>query len=174
MQKGLTIVYTGHGKGKTTAALGLAIRSRACDKKVLFLQFIKGPWRSSEIKILKKLGVEVQVFGLGFVGILGDEKPKQEHMEAAHQALVSARKAIQSNKYGLIILDEILIAQKIGLIPESDILKLIKNKPKKLNLVLTGRGAPSKIKSVADLVTEMKAIKHPYFGGIKARKGLDY
>jgi cob(I)alamin adenosyltransferase len=174
MQKGLTIVYTGQGKGKTTASLGLAIRSRARNNKVLFLQFIKGPWLSSEIKVLKKLGVIVKIFGQGFVGILGDKKPKQGHKKSAQKALDFVRRAFESNKFDLIVLDEILIAQKLGLISESDILKLIRTKPKKLNLVLTGRGATSKIKSAADLVTEMKAIKHPYFKGIKARKGLDY
>jgi cob(I)alamin adenosyltransferase len=174
MKKGFTIVYTGQGKGKTTASLGLIIRSIACHKKVLFLQFIKGPWPSSEIKVIKKLGVVVEIFGQGFVGILGDKKPKRIHIRAAEKALTFAQKAIKSNKFDLIVLDEILIAQKLGLISEPDVLKLIRTKPKNVNMVLTGRGASRKIINVVDLVTEMKPVKHPYFKGYLAQKGLDY
>jgi len=174
MKKDFTIVYTGSGKGKTTASLGLIMRMIAVNKKVLFLQFIKGPWFSSEIKVLKKLGVMVKIFGLGFVGILGDKKTKQEHKKAARKALDFSRKSLISNKFDLVVLDEILVAKKLGLISESDVLELIRTKPKNVNLVLTGQGASRKIKSAADVVTEMKAVKHPYFEGIKAQKGLDY
>lgn len=173
--RGLTIIYIGDGKGKTLAAVGLAIRAVGAGLKVLFLQFVKGGWISSEVKILKSLpGVEMKLLGKGFVGILGDKKPRQEHKAAAKKALIFAKKAISSGKYFLVILDEAISAVETKLIETADILKLIKEKPDKVHLCLTGHKRIKSLIDEADLVTEMKMIKHPYYSGILGQKGIDF
>ena len=173
---GLVIVYTGNGKGKTTAALGLAIRAVGYDHKVCMLQFIKGSWHYGEMDSSKKLepNFELIAVGKGFVGILDDNSPREEHEKYAAEAVRICREKIFSEKYDVIILDEVNYAITLGLIDVQEIIKIIKEKPSDLDLVLTGRDVKEEIVELADLVTEMKEIKHPFKSGIKAKKGIDF
>lgn len=170
MQRGLVIVHTGDGKGKTTAAIGLAVRAFGAGLKVLILQFIKGGRRSSELAALETLGIEVRQLGLGFT-TAGDIN---EHKAAAQKALETARAAIVSAAWDLIILDEINYAVKFGLLDAAEILQLIKIRPPQMHLVLTGRDAVQELIDAADLVTEMKLIKHPYQVGVAAQVGIEF
>ena len=175
-EKGLVIVYTGNGKGKTTAALGMALRAIGYDHKVCMLQFIKGSWHYGEMDSSKKLepNFELIAVGKGFVGILDDKSTREEHEKYAEEALRICREKIFSEKYNVIILDEINYAINLGLIDVHEIIKIIQEKPSNLDLVLTGRDAKEEIVGLADLVTEMKEIKHPFKSGIKAKKGIDF
>jgi len=173
---GLIIVNTGDGKGKTTAALGICVRAVGYDMKVAMIQFIKGSWHYGEIDGIKKLAPNVELFagGKGFVGIVDDNLPREEHEKAARSTLEHAEELMLSGKYDIIILDELNVAVSIGLLELKDILKLLDKKPEKLDIVITGRGAKDELIERADLVTEMKEIKHPYQKGILAQKGIDY
>ena len=173
---GLVIVYTGKGKGKTTAALGMALRAVGHDHKICMIQFIKGSWHYGEMTSSKLLEpqFELVAVGKGFVGILDDKSPREEHVKIAQEAMHISREKIQSKKYDIIILDEINYAVNLGLVEVNDVLDLIKIKPSTLHLVLTGNYASNEIINAADLVTEMKEIKHPFQVGIKAKKGIDY
>ena len=175
-EDGLVIVYTGNGKGKTTAALGLAIRAVGYEHKVCMLQFIKGSWHYGEMDSSKKLepNFELIAVGKGFVGILDDNSPREEHEKYAAEAVRICREKIFSEKYDVIILDEVNYAVNLGLIDVQEIIKIIKEKPSDLDLVLTGRDVKEEIIELADLVTEMKEIKHPFKSGIKAKKGIDF
>ncbi len=172
--KGLTIVYIGDGKGKTSAAAGLAARAAGTGFKVLYLQFVKGDWPSGERESLAKLGVEVKLMGRGFVGILGDRKPIEEHIKAAEKAKLEAIKLLKSKNYNLVVLDEALSAIESKLLTEKDILEIMGAKPEEVHLCMTGHKRFKKIIEKADLVTEMKMIKHPYYQGILAQRGIDY
>ena len=173
---GLVIVYTGKGKGKTTAALGMALRAVGHDHKICMIQFIKGSWHYGEMTSSKLLEpqFELVAVGKGFVGILDDKSPREEHVKIAREAVQISREKIQSKKYDIVILDEINYAVNLGLVEVNDVLDLIKIKPSTLHLVLTGNYASNEIINAADLVTEMKEIKHPFQVGIKAKKGIDY
>lgn len=176
--QGLLMVHTGDGKGKTTAALGLALRAFGQGLNVLILQFIKGRGDCGEmnaIKLLEKIPdaqgkIKIQQCGLGFI----DKKNFDEHKKFAQETLKLAEEKILSGEWDLIILDEINYAVKFGLISEDEVLALIKKRPPKIHLLLTGRNAPQKIIEVADLVTEMKLLKHPFQQGIKAQRGIEF
>ena len=174
--EGLVIVYTGGGKGKTTASLGMALRAVGYNHKICMIQFIKGSWHYGEIESSKRLEPEFEIIaaGKGFVGIIDDTSPKEEHVKVAKDAINICKEKIQSKKYDIIILDEVNYAINLGLIDVNDVINLIKIKPPKLNLVLTGNHAANEILELADLVTEMKEIKHPFQKGIKAKKGIDF
>lgn len=176
MNKGLVIVFTGDGKGKTTSALGVALRACGHNMKVAMLQFIKGSWHYGELDSAKKLSPNFDLIplGKGFVGIMDDRLPKEEHIKAAKEALAIAREKITSGDYKIVILDEINVAVRLNLIDVKDLLDLIVAKPKNLHLIITGRGADPKLIDAADLVTEMREIKHPYQKGITAQRGIDY
>ena len=173
---GLIIVYTGNGKGKTTAALGMALRAIGYNYKICMIQFIKGSWHYGEIDSLKRLEPEFELItaGKGFVGIIDDTSPREEHEKIAKEAISISKEKIQSGKYNIVILDEVNYAINLGLIDQNDVLDLIKSKPSNLNLVLTGNHATNEIIEAADLVTEMREIKHPFKSGIKAKKGIDF
>lgn len=174
--KGLLIVYTGDGKGKTTAALGMSVRAVGYDWKVCIIQFIKGSWRYGELDGLKRLApdVELNVMGEGFVGIIDDDKPFEQHREAAKKAYDLALEKMKSGVYNLIIVDELNVAVKLGLISSDELKELVARKPENLHLVVTGRDASDWLIEQADLVTEMKEIKHPFKKGIPAQKGVDF
>ncbi len=176
MENGLTIVYTGKGKGKTTAALGIVLRAVGYEKKVCMIQFIKGSWHYGEMTSSKKLEPEFEMItvGKGFVGIIDDKSPKEDHKKIAKEAIKISNEKIQSGKYDIVILDEINYAVNLDLISVKDVLNLIKSKPQKVDLVLTGNYAKNEIIEIADLVTEMREIKHPFQRGIKAKKGIDF
>ncbi len=170
----MVIVYTGDGKGKTTAALGIALRAAGYKKKVLIVQFGKSSF-SGELKSLKKLKhIKVIQGGKGFVGILGDKLSLGKHKMAAQKTFEKLYQEMTSSKWDIVIADEILGVLKTKFLILDQILDLIQNKPVKLDLILTGRGAPYKIIKKADLVTEMKKIKHPFDKNIPAKKGIDF
>ena len=176
MESGLVIVYTGNGKGKTTAALGMALRAIGHNYKICMIQFIKGSWHYGEMSSSKRLepDFELTAVGKGFVGILDDKTPKEVHQKIAKEAIEIAKEKIISEKYNIIILDEINYAVNLGLVELADVLDLIKNKPQGVTLVLTGNHVKQEIIDAADLVTEMKEIKHPFQQGIRAKKGIDF
>ncbi len=170
-ENGLVIIFTGNGKGKTTASLGMAVRAWGQGMKVLILQFIKGDMHYGELELPKKLlGLEIKPMGKGFT----NQGDPQEHQAAAAQTLEEAKKEILSGHWDMIILDEIFYALGFNLLTEENISSLIELKPRNMHLVLTGRNAPESLIDRADLVTEMKEIKHPYYKGIKAQKGVEY
>jgi cob(I)alamin adenosyltransferase len=173
---GIVIVYTGNGKGKTTASLGVALRAIGHGLKVCMVQFIKGEWHYGELNSLKKLepDLELIVAGKGFIGIIDDDHAFEEHVRAAKTALDIVEQKISLDKYDVIILDEINYAVHLGLLQLRDVMRIIQNRPKRLSLILTGNHACEEIILLADLVTEMKEIKHPYKKGFKAKRGIDF
>jgi len=173
---GWVIVYTGEGKGKTTASLGIAFRAAGHGMKVCMIQFVKGSWFTGELKSGRLLAPSFRIIraGKGFVGILDDRKPLSQHIAAAKEALRTSERIIGSGLYDIVILDEINYALNRKLIGVRAVLGLIHRKPAHVCLVLTGRGAPRPIVEAADLVTEMRKIKHPYDKGMTARKGIDF
>jgi cob(I)alamin adenosyltransferase len=173
---GLVIVYTGKGKGKTTAALGMALRALGYDYKVCMIQFIKGSWHYGEMTSSKRLEPEFELIavGKGFVGIMDDKSPIEDHKKIAAEALAIAKKKISSQKYNIVILDEISYAVNLGLVELDDVLKIIRTKPANVSLVLTGNHVRDEIVERADLVTEMREVKHPFKSGIRAKKGIDF
>lgn len=176
-ERGLLLVHTGEGKGKTTAALGLLVRAIGQGLNVLMIQFIKSPERTYGEKLtLEKLGVEIHQMGVGFTWT----KTPEEHRAALKSAWALTKEKVQSGKYDLIILDELNNALAINRFPIEDVLpfaevvELIRTRPRQLHLVITGRNAHPDIMAVADLVTEMKAIKHYYDEGIPAVRGIEF
>ncbi|MCX5669445.1 MAG: cob(I)yrinic acid a,c-diamide adenosyltransferase [Candidatus Omnitrophica bacterium] len=164
-------VYTGNGKGKTTAAFGLALRAAGAGLKVYIGQFAKG--RSyHEIKALNRIdNIKIEQFGRRcFI----KKSPQEIDLQMAFAGLKRSKEIIAARKYRMVILDEINIAVKLGLIPLNDLLKLIKDTPKNIELVLTGRYAHPKIIKLADLVSQVKEVKHYYAKGIKARRGIEF
>jgi len=174
--KGLVIVYTGGGKGKTSAALGLVLRAVGYNHKVCMVQFVKGSWHYGELDSAKRLEPEFELVtaGKGVVGILDDKSPREDHVNAANEALMVGKEKILAGKYNVVILDERNYAIQLELVKLNDVLDVIKSKPPELDLVLTGNHAAEEIIELADLVTEMKEIKHPFKSGIKAKKGIDF
>ena len=175
--KGLIMVHTGDGKGKTTAALGLALRAWGSGLRVMILQFIKGGWKYGELEAIGKLGemdgrIEIRPLGLGLMS--KSEAERQQHIAAARKAMSEAEQVIVSGKYDLVILDEINYAVKFGLIEIGDVLALLDKKPPEEHVLLTGRAARAELIDKADLVTEMKLIKHPFQQGIKAQRGIEF
>lgn len=173
-KKGLIIIHTGNGKGKTTAALGLAMRAWGNGLRILILQFIKGGWKYGELKTMEQLAPRLKVKQCGEGFTQRNEEDKEKHKVAAQQALKEAEIEICSERWEMIILDEINYTVKFNLIEESAVLHLLEIKPENLHLVLTGRDASPSIIQKADLVTEMKEVKHPYKKGIKAQKGIEF
>ena len=170
-KRGYIQVYTGNGKGKTTAAIGLAIRAAGAGLKVYIAQFIKmGDY--SEIKALRRYSdfITVEQFGLGR---FTDGKPLPEDISAAQKGLKKVKSIMASEEYNVIILEEANVAAKFGLLREQDLLGLMVNKPYDVELVITGRHASSRVIEIADLVTEMKPVKHYFEKGVPARVGIE-
>lgn len=173
-EKGLVIIYTGKGKGKTTAALGLVLRASGYNKKCLIVQFGKA-WFTGELSGIKKLpNVKIIQGGKGFLGILGSKVNKAEHKKAAKEAYDILYKEVMSDKWDIVVADEIVGTIHAKVLSLTKALQLIKDKPVRMDLVLTGRFAAKELIGKADLVTEMKEIKHPYKKGILAKKGIDF
>ena len=178
-RRGLIIVNTGNGKGKTTASLGVSARSAGGG--VVVIQFFKGDWPVvfGELEMAKRLAPQFEVLqlGKGFVKHMGDAKPFEEHLAAAKDAVRIAKEQITSGTYDLIVLDEIIYAidyAGVQLISLEEVLGLLEAKPPALHLILTGRNAPQALIDRADLVTEMQEIKHPWQRKIPAQAGIDY
>jgi len=177
-KKGLVIVFTGDGKGKTTAAMGIALRAAGHGMRVRILQFIKGSWRTGEQTSLARLAPEIVLerAGRGFtIERLRDPRiSDDEHRAAAQAGLEEARAIVTSGEFDILVLDEILGAIKAKLVELDQVLALIAAKPPVAHLILTGRDAPAEIVDAADLVTEMRLIKHPFTAGIVAQKGVEF
>lgn len=178
-ERGLILVNTGNGKGKTTAALGVVLRAVGQGFKVLILQFIKSGNGYGELAGLAKLGdqVEIRSMGEGFIYYKRDEVGEAElsrHKEAAQVAWRTLVEEVNSDKWDLIVMDEINNAINYELIDVHSVVEMLKNKPKRLHVVLTGRYAKPEIIDMADTVTEMKVVKHAYEKGIKAAKGIEF
>lgn len=173
---GLKIIYTGSGKGKTTAALGMCIRAVGYDWRICLIQFVKGSWKYGELDGLKRLepNLELHVVGEGFVGIVDDDKDIEVHKKAASDGLALAIDKIKSGDFQLVILDELNVAMKLGLVSPDQVRELLATCPDYLHLVITGRDAPDWLIEQADLVTEMTEVKHPFQDGIPAQKGIDW
>ena len=177
-KKGLILVHTGDGKGKTTAAIGLAVRAWGDGFRILILQFIKGSWKYGELAALKALAeaegrIEIRPMGIGFTRNASLEE-MIEHRKKAQAALQEAVSEIKSGRWDMVILDEINYALKFGLLEEQEVLTALSQKPATLHLVLTGRDALPAVIECADLVTEMRLVKHPFEQGIRAQKGIEF
>lgn len=173
LESGLVQVYTGDGKGKTSAALGLALRAAGRGMQVYLIQFIKGGFDYGERHIVDQLPkVTLTAFGRG--RFITEKPPLAEDVRLASRALELAETVVASGEYDVVILDEICVALHLHLIALEKALKLVRTKPRHVELVLTGRNAPPEIVDVADLVTEMREVKHPFKKGVPPRKGIEY
>jgi cob(I)alamin adenosyltransferase len=173
LEHGLVQVYTGDGKGKTSAAFGAALRAIGRGLRVYIIQFIKGGFDYGELHVVKKLpNLKLAAFGRG--KFVTEVSPHEEDVKLAEEALKLAKEVIGSGQYDIVVLDEINVALNLKLVTVDEALQLIKNRPKHVELILTGRYAPMQIVEVADLVTEMNEIKHPFTEGVTPRKGIEY
>ena len=170
---GYTHVYTGSGKGKTTAALGLALRAVGRGLRVIVIQFLKGPEGSGEFKAADKLAPELRIQPIGRAGVLSPSDLTPADGDLAARALERAMEVTTDSKWDVVILDEILTACSLGLVKVGDILGIMGARPEGVELVLTGRGAPGEVVERADLVTEMKEVKHYFRKGVAGRSGIE-
>ncbi len=175
---GLVIVFTGDGKGKTTAAIGLALRASGNKMRVRIIQFIKGAWKTGEVEALKEFApsIEITRAGRGFTidGLRDERIPMTDHTDAARRGITEALEAIESPGLDVLVLDEILGTLNAGFVTVDELLDLLARRPPALHVVLTGRNAPAALVEVADLVTEMRLVKHPYERGIPAQRGVEF
>jgi len=168
---GLVQIYTGGGKGKTTAAIGLAVRAAGHNFKIAIIHFMK-IWNYGEVKSLKKLGIDL--FRYGTTELIDPKNPSPIDFDQANKALSKAEELIEKSAYNMLILDEINVAVDFKLIPLKRVVDLLDKKPDNLELVLTGRNCPEKLIERADLVSVIDEIKHPFQKGIEARKGIEF
>jgi cob(I)alamin adenosyltransferase len=175
IRRGLIIVNTGPGKGKTTAAMGTALRAVGQGMRVLMLQFLKGSWHYGELDAVQAFGDKfiMKQMGRGFVKV-GAEKPDPEDVHMVEQAWAEAELAIQSNQWDLVILDEISYAISYGMLDPARVVESLRRKPDMVHVILTGRNAHPTIVELADTVTEMRQVKHAYEKGVQAQKGIEY
>ncbi len=169
--KGYIHLYTGNGKGKTTAALGLALRAAGAGKKVFIAQFVKG-MHYAELDALKRFPeIELKQYGLDcFI----ENQPAENDIQAARQGLTEVKSILKNYQYDIVILDEVCIALYYHLFETQELISILRKKPEAMEIILTGRYAPPELIEIADLVTEMKEVKHYYTNGILARKGIEY
>lgn len=173
--RGLLIIFTGNGKGKTSAAMGTALRAVGQGMRVLMIQFIKGSWHYGELDAVKAFGENFQIrpMGRGFVRV-GAEKPDAEDIRLVQEAWKTAVEAMHSGRYDMIILDEINYAVHYGMISLDQVLNDIAARPAQLHVICTGRNAQDGLIDAADLVSEIREIKHPFEKGILAQRGIEY
>jgi cob(I)alamin adenosyltransferase len=175
-RKGLIVVITGDGKGKTTSALGIALRACGHNMKVCIIQFMKGDLYAGEWDGVKKMDCQVEIIptGKGFCGIQGNPYPFKEHRKNAQDAIRLTFQKMESGQYDILILDEINNALHLRLVDLEQVLEIIRRKPPLMHLVLTGRDAHPQVIELADTVSEIKEIKHAYQKGIEPQPGIDY
>ncbi|MDR4508021.1 MAG: cob(I)yrinic acid a,c-diamide adenosyltransferase [Candidatus Brocadiaceae bacterium] len=175
-RKGLVVVITGNGKGKTTSALGIAVRACGHGMQVCIIQFMKGDLYAGEWDGLKKLADQVELVstGKGFCGIQGNPYPYEEHRRNAQDAIQLTNQKMKSSKIDVLILDEINNALKLNLVDLEQVLQIVRRKPDLMHLVLTGRDAHSEVIELADTVSEIKEVKHAYRMDIEPQPGIDY
>jgi cob(I)alamin adenosyltransferase len=173
LERGLTQVYTGDGKGKTSAAFGLALRAVGRGLKVYVIQFIKGGFDYGELYVVERLpNFKMKAFGRG--KFVTDVPPTEDDIKLAKEAFELAKEVVSGGEYDVVVLDEINVALHLKLIGIEEVVDLIRRKPTYVELVLTGRYVPPEIVELADLVTEMREVKHPYTKGVPPRKGIEY
>jgi len=172
--KGLIQCYTGNGKGKTTAALGLALRAAGHDKRIIIFQFMKGQINYGELQSIKKLYPNIEIIQCGRKEFVSKINPEKIDIDLAKNCWEKAKNIIISNKYDIIILDELNVALDFKLLPLKEVINFLKNKPANVEIVITGRYAPKEIIEISDLVTEMKEVKHYYHNGIPEREGFEF
>jgi cob(I)alamin adenosyltransferase len=168
---GLILVNTGNGKGKSTAAFGVALRAVGQGLRVAVIQFIKGKWKTGELNAAERLGLELMPMGKGFTW---ESKNIEEDKALMRHAWGVASEKILSGSYELIILDEINYVLGYGYLPVNEVVQTLERRPSQVHVILTGRNAPEEIISIADCVTEMRDVKHPYRSGIAAQRGIDF
>ena len=175
-KKGLVVVITGYGKGKTTIALGVAVRACGHHMRVSMIQFMKGDIYAGEWDGVKKMGCQIELIstGKGFCGIQGNPYPFKEHRANAQDAIELAHQKIDSGQVDILILDEINNALHLGLVDLKQVLEIVEHKPPLMHLVLTGRDARPEVIELADTVSEVLEIKHAYRKGIEPQPGIDY
>jgi cob(I)alamin adenosyltransferase len=178
-RKGLVIINTGNGKGKTTAAIGLGVRAAGNRMRVRMIQFIKGVWKTGEQRTLPLLApyFELERMGQGFTldGLRDERVSMDEHEAKARAGWARAQQTVRAGEHDLVILDEIMATIHAGFVSVDDVVALVREKPPMMHLVLTGRNAPPELVAVADLVSEIQPVKHPYKDqGIKAQKGIEF
>jgi len=171
LPQGLVLVNTGDGKGKTTAALGLAMRAVGHGMRVAFVQFIKA-WSVGEHEAAARLAPQLGVFRMGKGFVVGEATP--EHLAAAREALEFVRQCLTGGRYEMVVADEVLTAVGLGLITQEEVEALLADRPQGVHLVLTGRGAWDSLVEKADMVTDMRLIKHPYDKGVVAQEGVEF
>ncbi len=170
--RGLILVHTGHGKGKSTSAFGVIVRALGWKKTVAVVQFIKGSWRTGERAFFEKTdGITWHTMGEGFTW---DTQDRERDTVVAKAAFSQATDYLKSNKYDLVVLDEVNIAIRQGYLDIPDVLAALEARANRTSVILTGRDAKAEICEAADLVTEMTEVKHPFAAGIKAQRGIDY
>lgn len=172
-KRGLVMVITGNGKGKTTSAFGQALRAIGQGYKVCMIQFMKGR-KYGEVIAGEKYLPDLTFYQFGLDSFVMRDNPAGIDVQLARQGFEKAKEVVSSGEYDMVILDEINVAVDFGLIPEEEVLQLIKNKPPNVDLLLTGRYASEKLREIADLVSEVTEIKHHYQAGIKDRAGIEY
>jgi cob(I)alamin adenosyltransferase len=170
---GLIIVNTGDGKGKTTAALGLAFRALGSGFKVFMVQYIKGKWKTGEKKMADRLAPDIQILPMGD-GFTWDTKNPAQDIATTLRIWEVSKEAIRSGQYDIVILDEINVVMKLGYLDPQVVVEFLKARGPRQHVVLTGRGAPPVIVEAADLVSEVVPIKHPYKAGVKAQLGIEF
>ena len=173
MKNGLLTIFTGNGKGKTTAALGMALRALGHDWKVCLIQFVKGSWKTGEWDALTQFGDRMRVLVKG-EGFIYDDDDIEQAKSSARAAWQSVKEMLKSDEYQMIILDELTYILNYGIVEDSDACKAIRTRNKAVHVVITGRNAPQCLIDLADMVTEMKEIKHPMHNGVKAQKGIEF
>ena len=175
IRRGLIIVNTGPGKGKTTAAMGTALRAVGSGMKVLMLQFLKGSWHYGELDAVQAFGDKfvMKQMGRGFVKV-GTEKPDPEDVKLVEDAWAEARTAMHSGDWDLVVLDEINYAISYGMLDPAKVVEGLKSRPEMVHVILTGRNAHASIVELADTVTEMRQVKHAYEKGVMAQRGIEY
>ena len=173
-KKGLILLYTGNGKGKTTAALGQALRAAGHNFKIAIVQFIKNMDNTGEVKAARKIFADhLEIYPMG-TGFTWDAKDKEELRRAAEKGWALAKDKIKNGRYNIVILDELTYPLNYGLLDQDEVVEFLQQKPESLHIIITGRDAGDRLIDLADLVTEMKEIKHPYQKGVKATKGIEF
>jgi cob(I)alamin adenosyltransferase len=178
IEKGLLIVHTGKGKGKSTAAFGLATRAIGNDMRVGVVQFVKGKWETGERVVLEKFPEQIEIHAMG-EGFSWETQDKERDIAAARKAWNKSKEMIEASRgdnpeFDMIVLDELNIVLRYDNLPIDEIIETLNNRPENLHIVITGRNAKDELIEAADLVTEMTQIKHPYRSGVKAQKGVEF
>lgn len=173
IEKGLTIIHTGKGKGKSTAAFGMVFRALGNDMRVGVVQFVKGKWGTGERVILEKLGDQVEMATMG-EGFTWETQDRARDIEAAGQAWEKAKAMIMDDKLDMVLCDELNIVLRYDYLDVNDVIETLKNKPEMKHVIITGRNAKEELMEFADLVTEMEVVKHPFRSGVKAQVGIEF